>query len=318
MILTLTPNPTIDRTVFVRGFQWGQAVRAEREVVTPSGKGVDASLVVHELGGETVALGLNAGLAGGLLASMLDERGVSHDLTPADGETRTATVLVDLARGDQSTISAPTLHATGSHLDQLQHAVDRHAGQSWGLILGGSLPRGLPRDAYARLVLHARRHGLVTLLDTSGEALRCGIEAQPHVLKVNRHELAPLRPELADLGSGEAPQVANLALHLADVLGHRVADALVVTLGARGSVVVTQEGAYHALPPRVPVSNTAGAGDALGAGLMLALSRGEGWPAALALGTAAAASVVMNEGTGICQRDQVEALRPRVRVARIG
>ena len=65
MILTLTPNPTIDRATFVRSFRLGTVVRAEREVVTPSGKGVDASLVIHELGGETVALGLNAGHTGG-------------------------------------------------------------------------------------------------------------------------------------------------------------------------------------------------------------------------------------------------------------
>jgi len=97
MILTLTPNPTIDRAIFVRGFRLNAVVRAERETVTPSGKGVDASLVLRELGGDTLALGLNAGWTGRLLAGMLDERGIAHELVPADGETRTATVLVDLA-----------------------------------------------------------------------------------------------------------------------------------------------------------------------------------------------------------------------------
>ena len=222
MILTLTPNPAIDRTTFVRDFRLGAVVRAEREVVTPSGKGVDASLVIHELGGETVALGLNAGLTGDLLAAMLDRWGIAHDFCAADGETRTATVLVDLSAGEQSTISASSLRATAVHLDRLLATLDRHAGCAWGLICGGSLPPGLPSDGYAHLLCRARDRGLVTLLDTSG--------------------------------------------------------------------------------------------DALNGGLMLARSRGGGWPAALAWGTAAAASVVMNDGTAVCHRRQVETLLPQVRV----
>jgi fructose-1-phosphate kinase PfkB-like protein len=77
---------------------------------------------------------------------------------------------------------------------------------------------------------------------------------------------------------------------------------------------VTAEASYVVHPPVVPVVNTAGAGDALDAGLMLARSRGQDWPAALALGSAAAASVVMNEGTAICRREQVEELVTQVRV----
>ena len=84
--------------------------------------------------------------------------------------------------------------------------------------------------------------------------------------------------------------------------------------GQEGALAVTVEGAYRVRPPQVPVVNTAGAGDALDAGIMLARSRGADWPEALALGTAAAASVVMNEGTAICRREQVETLLPRVRV----
>ena len=75
---------------------------------------------------------------------------------------------------------------------------------------------------------------------------------------------------------------------------------------------MTSEGCYHAQPPKVPVVNTAGAGDALSGGIMLARSRGADWPSALALGTAAAASVVMNEGTAICHKEQVEELLPQV------
>ena len=321
MILTVTPNPTLDRAIFVRHFRLGGMVRAEREVVTPSGKGVDSSLVVHELGGATVAAGLNAGRSGRLLLELLDEMGVPHDFVPALGETRTAVVLVDLAVGQQCTITAPTLCATGEHLPQLLALVERYApdggpalrGAAWGVIFGGTLPAGLPLYSYAHLVRHARQRGLVTLLDSSGEALRQGVAGLPHVLKINRHELGSLDPRT--MGEGEsAGDTAALAERLSGHLGEWASEALIVTLGGQGCLAVTSEGTYLAHPPEVPVVNTAGAGDALNGGVMLARSREADWPTALALGTAAAASVVTTEGTGICRREQVEELLPQVQV----
>ena len=317
MILTLTPNPTIDRVVFVRDFRLGTVVRAEREVTTPSGKGVDASLVIHELGGATVVLGLNAGLIGGLHADLLGAWGIAHDFVPAQGETRMAVVLVDLSVKRQSTISAPTLRATDEHLSRLIGLLDRHAGRAWGLICGGTLAAGLPVDSYAHLLRLARRRRLVTLLDTSGEALRRGVDGLPHILKVNLEELGALDGGIERPVPDSVDGIVGLGRQLSTRLGVWASDALVVTLGEQGTLAVTKEGRYYAKPPSVPVVNTAGAGDALDGGIMLARSQGGDWPAALTLGTAAAASVVMHEGTAVCQREQVEALKGQVRVQRI-
>ena len=314
MILTLTPNPTIDRAVFVRGFRLNAVVRAERERVTPSGKGVDASLVLRELGEATVVLGLNAGWNGRLLAGMLDERGIAHDLTAAEGETRTATVLVDLAAQAQSTISASTLRAGSAHVEALSEAIGRHAPRAWGLICGGSLPPGLPADAYAVLLRRARELGLYTLLDTSGRALREGATAPPHVLKANLHEFAALDPGVDAAQPSTREGERELTVRLCAYRERCGMEVLVLTLGAAGAIAATAEGTYLVVPPAVEVVNTAGAGDALGAGLMLARHRGMAWSSALALGTAAAASVVMNDGTAICHRDQVRALLPQVQV----
>jgi 1-phosphofructokinase family hexose kinase len=332
MILTLTPNPTIDRAVFCRGFRLGGVVRAEREQVTPSGKGVDASLVLHELGGATRVLGLQAGLNGRMHGELLDRWGIAHDMLPAAGETRMATVLVDLAVNQQSTITAPTLIAGEEQLTGLLHQLQGYAGQAWGLICGGSLPPGLPVDSYACLIRRARALGLVTLLDTSGDALRHGVGGVPHVLKVNDDELWALlasargarEPRPCQVGAGPQPSrsatgqgradLEALAGQLGAYLGEWASEALVITLGAGGALAVTEGGVFWARPPVVRSVNTAGAGDALAAGVMLARSRGADWPEALRLGTAAAASVVMNEGTAICQREQVEELRPKVQI----
>ena len=331
MILTLTPNPTIDRVLFCRSFRLGEIVRAEREWVIPSGKGVDASLVLQELGAETRVLGLQAGLNGRLHADLLDQWGIAHDMVPALGETRMAIVLIDLLVNAQSTISAPTLTAGEEQLAGLLESVRRHARGAWGLICGGSLPPGLPQDTYAGLLRCAHECGLVTLLDTSGDALCQGVGGLPDILKVNLSEAQALIeseggtrsvrlrsfPLLADEAEINLDQLAGSARFLAAYVGKWARQAVVVTLGAVGALAVTREVGYFACPPSVPVVNTAGAGDALAAGLMLARSRGQDWPDALALGTASAASVVMNQGTAICRREQVNDLLAGVRVERL-
>jgi 1-phosphofructokinase len=228
-----------------------------------------------------------------------------------------ATVLVDLEAGQQSTISTATLSASDHHLDLLEDKLASYAGRAWGLICGGSLPPGLPPDSYARLLSHARALGMVTLLDTSGQALYHGVSAMPNVLKVNRHELAALGIEADASDAPTRGALVALSIRLRSQLGRWAGDALVVTLGASGAVMVSGAGAHWVQPPQVPVSNTAGAGDALSAGLMLGCSQGCGWPEALALGTAAAASVVAHPGTAMCDCEQVYGLLPQVRVERL-
>ena len=91
-------------------------VRAEREVVSPSGKGIDVALILHELGAKTLAISLNAGLSGAMLAALLAERGLPCHLIPAQGRTRIAALITDQAQKRQSTILAPTLTAGPQHL----------------------------------------------------------------------------------------------------------------------------------------------------------------------------------------------------------
>lgn len=313
-ILSVTPNPAIDRVVFVRNFRFDAVIRAEREAVTPCGKGVNASMVVHELGGDTLALGLAAGLIGEHHRRLLDELGVPHDFLPARGETRMQTILVDEAIGQQSSIVAQTMCATPAHLNGLIGLVKTHIEGAWGLMCGGSLPTGFPCDGYAHIIRSARELGLVTLLDSSGDGLRYGASGYPHILKANLVELATLDEDAA---TAIQQGIETGRDYLARYLGSWASDALIVTLGARGVLALTTEGDFVAESLDVPVVNTAGAGDAVSGGIMLSRSRGASWQEALALGTAAAASVLLNEGTGICKRQEVEAMLPKVEVHKL-
>jgi 1-phosphofructokinase family hexose kinase len=317
MILTVTANPTIDRVLFVRDFAMQDVVRAEREVVSPSGKGIDVSIILHVLGAPTLALALNAGHSGKMLAALLADQGVPCAFIPAHGATRIAALITDQANGRQSTILAATLHAGPEHLDQLLAELVHHAPQSWGLVCAGSLPPGLPARAFADLLAAGRKHGLVTLLDSSGAGLHGGIAGLPSILKVNGRELA----ELAAHAGMHLPvwdaELRPLAAFMRDRLGQWACDALIVTLGKAGALAVTAGGSYYAPAPQVAVVSPAGAGDAVAAGVMLGRRRGDSWAGALRLGVAAAAAVVQNEGTAVCTADQVAAMLPMVEVAEI-
>jgi fructose-1-phosphate kinase PfkB-like protein len=109
----------------------------------------------------------------------------------------------------------------------------------------------------------------------------------------------------------------SLTEGLVPQLGSWARQAIIVTLGQHGVLAVTTEGHFVARPPEVEAVNTAGAGDAVAGGLMLHRSRGKGWPSALRVGVAAAASVVSGRRTGVCRRDEVEALAPQVTIQRI-
>jgi len=297
MIITLTPNPTVDRVYYLPSLQPDSVNRSTKEVASPSGKGIDVSIILRLLDVPTVALGFNAGLMGEVLAGYLDELDVAHDFVGANGETRTVPILVDQAKGQEYSIAAPTLSATPEQLAQLLDRITHHGTSGWGLVAAGSLPPGLPADGYAQIISQAKAAGLITLLDTSGDSLRQGIQSLPHILKVNQMELADIDAGFADFAaqitasSGRPTMLPEFAQVLGSQLGTLASDAIVISMGKHGVLSVTSQGATYAGALNVPVKVTTGAGDAMNTGIMLARMRGERWQEGLRLGTAMAAGL---------------------------
>ena len=304
MILTVTANPTIDRAYFIPSLPENRVIRGTREVATPSGKGIDASIALHALDEPTVALSLNAGHTGRALASMLDDLGLRYDFIKALGETRTVPVIIDEERHVHYTITAPTLLAEASHLTALLARLEAHLGEATALICGGSLPPGLPTNSYAKIIERARQASLLTLLDVSGAGLRDSLMGCPDILKINQFELADFAPAFAPLslaverGENVDQALNEMTRRLRPHLGEWVARAIVISLGERGVLAVTRDGSFRAHGLDVPVVSTNGAGDAMDAGIMLGLSQqADDWPHALKWGVAMASASVMEFGT---------------------
>lgn len=309
MIVTVTPNTAVDRVLFVEDFSFGHTVRAKEEVLAVGGKAADAAVVVKALGQETVVMGFVAGREGEEFVALLEERGIPHDLIWVEGRTRTAFVLVDISRRAQSTIVADTLRVRPEDVDLLEEKVCRAARSASYVLIGGTLPPGAPEDTFARLLRAIHVEGAKTLLDTGGKLLRDGLEARPYIVKANTSEVGAMLGRAMD-SPAEVRRAAQEILE-------RGAEIAVITMGPEGAIALVEGEAYRAWPPSVEVVNTAGSGDAMAAGLSVALSEGRSLAEALRLAMAAAAAVLITPGTAECRLEDVNRLLSQVRIEEI-
>ncbi|MDQ0791878.1 1-phosphofructokinase [Streptomyces sp. B1I3] len=285
MILTVTPNPSLDRTYELPGLVRGAVLRATSDRVDPGGKGVNVSRAVAAAGHRTVAVAPLGGPEGALLARLLGEHGIEAAGVPIAGSTRINITLVE-PDGTLTKVNAAGPEIGPAEADALLDRVRaRSVGADW-IACCGSLPRGLPPQWYAELVSRSHRAGTRIALDTSGPALVAALPERPDVIKPNAEELAEAvgRP-LATVGD---------AVKAAQELCERGARSVLASLGATGQLLVEESGAYFASARVDAVRSDVGAGDASLAGFLTAGGRGR---AALTSAVAHGAAAVQLAGS---------------------
>ncbi|GAA2496599.1 1-phosphofructokinase [Streptomyces gobitricini] len=285
MILTVTPNPSLDRTYEVPALDRGEVLRATRERMDPGGKGVNVSRAVAAAGRRTVAVVPLGGTPGVLVAELLADEGIEVTPVPLKGHTRSNIAIAE-PDGTLTKINAPGPRLTPGESEAILAAVGAHAPAADWVACCGSLPRGLGPAWYADLVTRAHGYGTRIALDASGPALLAGLRARPDVVKPNTEELAGAvgRP-LATVGD---------ALKAAEELRGAGAGAVLASLGADGQLLVCAAGAFYGYAAVDAVRSNVGAGDASLAGFLAA--GGEG-PAALAAAVAHGAAAVRLPGS---------------------
>lgn len=269
MIVTLTANPSLDRTItLAEPLRPGavQAALTARE--DAGGKGINVARVVHDAGGETLAvLPLDPDDP---FATALRHTSIPALAVPAAGATRANITITDPA-GETTKLNLPGAVLSADDADRLVTAVARAAEGSEWVVLAGSLPPGVPDDFYVSVIRAIRAHGGEPgpriAVDTSGPALRAVVAAgAPDLIKPNDEELVELTGEELDPALPLADAVHVLAR---SIVPSRVAAAF-VTLGGEGAVLIDSTGAWHGAPPPTRVRSTVGAGDSSLAGFLLA------------------------------------------------
>ncbi len=278
MILTLTVNPAIDRNVTADRlvFEDRSYILSTRE--SAGGRGINASCVIHSFGGETRAVTVSGGESGQRLKGFLTSCGYPVDVVRIRNEIRTNLTITD-RQGLAVKLNEHGPAVDAAELKELEKTVEnRLPGAAW-LMLCGSLPPGAPADFYARLISTARARGVKTMLDTDGEALIEGLEAQPTVVAPNQQEAERLL--------ARALITRQHFLEAAERIQAMKAESVVLSLGARGAVGIDGGRLFEAVPPRVEAVCPIGSGDALAAAFVWAMSRRGDFADALRWGVAA-------------------------------
>ncbi len=310
MIVTLTPNPSIDRTVTLGSpLERGAVHRAESVLSQAGGKGVNISRACQAAGVDTTAV-LPAA-ADDPFTHELAAAGIPYVLVPLTGRVR-VNLTISEPGGSTTKINAPGPSVTPTVLaDLTDRLVSLAAGADW-VVLAGSLPPGAPTDWYAHLVSTLRSLTRVAV-DTSDAPLAALVatldSAAPHLMKPNSDELA----SFVDVDPLALERDPVLTARAARTLVDRGVTSVLATLGAHGAVLVTSEGAWHAAPPPIEVVSTVGAGDASLFGYLLGDLRGLDPAERLALGVAYGSAAAGLPGTTTPQPSDV---RPDLVVVR--
>lgn len=306
MIVTFTPNPAVDKTLLVAALRHGSVNRCRESHLDPGGKGINAARVVHRLGRATMALTVVGGHIGRLLEGGLREEGVATEVVRVPEETRLNVILVDEATGASTRVWDRGAAVPESSAAEVGAMVRRWIPRARVLLCAGTLPPGMPSDAYAAMLEEAAQAGVRTMLDSDGESFLGALAGRPHLVKPNVREAeAVLGRRLTDDAA-----VVRGAVDLLD----RGPEAVVISMGAAGSVLATRDRVVRCVPPKVERRSAVGSGDSLVAGLAIALAEGLPLEEGLRLGTAAGAATAMTVGTQLGERAEIEALLPLVRV----
>jgi 1-phosphofructokinase family hexose kinase len=292
MIVAVTPNAALDRTLVVPGFGGGGVLRPQEQITAAGGKGVNVARAAAILGGDAACAGFVAGHSGRLLVDLLRAEGLASRWTalePDDGrETRNCLILVDADSGQVTVINEHGPTVSAADWQRLTADIGALAESAGAVALCGSLPPGSPLDAFAALIAATRDSGTPVWVDTSGGALRAALIPGARI-KVNHEEAAAL------LGV-DVPQTPQAVAAVANGIQRVTGAPVVITRGADGALYVDGVTALLATPPRVKAASAVGSGDSFLAGLLVALERGDTPADALRLAVGAGAANAMSVG----------------------
>lgn len=302
-------NPAIDRNFTADRLAFEDRAYILAAFESPGGRGINASRVIHSFGGATLAIAPQGGRSGRRLQELLSQSGFPVELVKIRREIRT-----NLAISDQQGLTVK-LNEIGprlgkEELGRLEAAVSAALDRASWLMLCGSLPPGVPAGFYAKLIALAHSRGVKTLLDADGEPLAEGLKAKPTVVTPNQQEAERLL--------NRALLTRVHFLEAAARIRELGAESVVLSLGSRGAVASFEARLWEAAAPRIDAVCPIGAGDALEAALVWAMSRDHDFADALRWGVAAGTASAKLPGLNFATLEQTRAVYEKVEVRSAG
>jgi 1-phosphofructokinase family hexose kinase len=312
VIVTVTPNAAMDRTLLVPNFQVGRRHRASLGFASAGGKGINVARALKHLGVPVVCTGLAGGRNGTQMVEDLTSDGILNDFVRIREESRTSVAVLDPISNAYTEINEWGPDVADDELEMLREKLAYLTQGASFVVFAGSLPRGVDSDFYAEMIREANRRHVLTVLDAEGEALRLGVAAEPHLVAPNVREAEAL------IGH-EFNDDEDLTQGLDEI----------AALGARNVLITLETGCYalvrddreehrvRAMAPRLEPVSRVGAGDALLAGFVAAREAGRPVEEAVRSAVAAGAASVLEPGAGRFDPREVGRVSGLVTVERL-
>lgn len=310
MIITVTMNPAIDKTVEIDQLLPGGLNRIRKVEYDAGGKGINVSKTIRELDGTSIATGFLGGNAGKTIQSVLGKKEIGNDFIQVDGETRTNTKVFE-KNGAVTELNEPGPVISEDQIHALLQKLEDYADDHTLFVLAGSIPAGVDRNIYAEITRLVHKKGAKVLLDADGELFRNSLEAVPDIIKPNR-------VELEEYAGFDYRASQEELLNLARKIRQKGIGTVAVSMGKSGAMLVKD--GYEVRCPALSVKahSTVGAGDAMVAALAYSWDQGLDDDALTRLCIAASAGAVTTIGTKPPTRELVDQLAEQVIIERIG
>lgn len=306
MIVTLTLNPCIDRTVTVDSFHPGETNRAQKVQTDICGKGINVSAVLKNLEQETMCFGFCPKEDKEKLTGFLNHLLIPCEFVETEGGLRVNLKIFDASEGVLTEVNEKGVPVTEEAVSLLLKKAEEVFEKASVLVLSGSVPPGVPPDIYRRLTEQAAKRGIRVILDASGALLKEGIKGKPYLIKPNMEELEEL--------FGRKFKKDEEILKAAESLVEAGVSYVCISMGKRGAFLVGEEGALFSPALPVPVKGIQGAGDSLVAGMCMAIQQNGDMETMLRSAVAAAGGSLLREGTKLCRKEDFQELLQKVKI----
>ena len=312
MIVTVTLNAALDRTLTVPNFQLGQRHRASEVLTLAGGKGINIARALKQLEVPVVATGLAGGRTGTRIVEELTAEAILNDFVRIGEESRTSTAVVDPTASAYTEINEWGPKVTVDELDTLLEKLHYLSRGADFVVFAGSLPRGVAESFYAEAIRDLNRRGVQVVLDSEGQPLRLGTEAEPYLVSPNQRE--------AEHVVGQELDDEEDYLMALDAIAELGARNVHITLGSGCYALLREERQvkrFRALAPTLETASVVGAGDVLLAQFIVAQLAGKPAEEALRLAVAAGAASTLEVGAGRFDPREAGRLVAAVEVAEL-
>jgi 1-phosphofructokinase family hexose kinase len=307
MILTVTLNAAVDRTLVVPSLSLGHRHRASESVTLAGGKGINVARSLRTLGVPVLATGFAGGRNGDAIRDGLSEAAIPFDFVEIEGYSRTSTAIIDPMAGNQTEINEYGPEVSSAEAREFSQRLEHLLEYATAVVFAGSLPPNLDEGFLVGLVQRSRERGLYTVVDSTPAVLRAALKAGPSLVSPNQHEAESV-VGFDFIEEGDFPRGLSRLMELGAL------DACITSREGH-SYLTSETGIVSAQGPRVEGLSTIGSGDAYLAGLLAGLLHRNLAPVdAVRLAAGCAAANAETLGAGLFEARRAEELAESVRL----